>query len=465
MQHFENTKERLFVELLDDAGFEAYFVGGCNRDKILAETNGQPVSSLDIDIATSATPEEVENVLKSVGSSFDFVGKNYGVLIVDGIEIAQFRSEEYKGNGDGKPVVTAVRSLKVDSDRRDFTINAIYMDRYGNIIDPHNGIQDLKDGIIRAINNPLDRFKEDTSRILRLFYFAARFNFTIDEVTLSVVKENKELLNVTPEELKGKILKKVISCNCLSAYLILIEEAGLLEYVLPEIAHTPNMPQNPKYHHRDVFWHIIEVIQAAERDYPAELLYATGGLFHDCEKGKEGVRGVNREGQPNDLEHEAKGVEPTKKALIRLQFGSDFADEVGFLVKHHGLRLPINPKRKSIVSALRKMSADARNKEHLKERVEKLFNFMLLDAQGFQPDFARETTELLETLRPLFMEVLEEQIFYVSELPINGKDLISLGYPQGKIIREMLEDFVIQNLQDKERCLTIAENRLEKLIS
>lgn len=463
MTNFEGTKERLFIETLIQAGHtDSYFVGGCVRDYLLSQMNEKPISLKDIDITTSASPLEVKEALKPVANYFDFVGNNYGVLIVDGIEIAQFRSEEYVNNGDGKPVTSPTTSLYEDAKRRDFTVNAMYMDLEGTIIDPFNGKEDLLNGVIRAIDEPLKRFEEDSSRILRMFYLAARFNFSIDPKTLKIAGENKELIHSVPEELKGKILGKVIDSNCLSTYLSLIKECDMLVELFPELSHTVGMPQNPKYHKYDVFEHIVKVISVAESHHPADKTMALAALFHDNQKGVEGIRGINNDGLPNDLGHEEAGVSPAKKAMIRLQFGKHAAKDVSFLIKHHGLRLPPNPKKRSVVKALRKMALDAHNKGELISRTNMLFDFMYLDAEGFSDDFAIECKELLDTLKPKFLEVLDNHLFYISELPISGKDLISLGFPQGKIIQETLEELLMLNTQDRETALDLSSRRLKK---
>lgn len=461
MTIFEGTKERLFIEKLTQAGhYDSYFVGGCVRDFVLSTHNNEPISFQDIDITTSASPDEVKEALKDVGSSFDFVGNNYGVLIVDGVEIAQFRSEEYLENGDGKPVTIPTKSLMEDARRRDFTINALYMNLHGEIIDPFNGEEDIKNGVIRAIHVPLKRFKEDSSRILRMFYLASRFNFSIDPETRKVAETNMELLQVVPEELKGKILKKVIHCNCLSSYVSLVKESNMLPHLFPEISHTPDLIQNQKYHMYDVFEHIVRVILEAERSYPTNETMALAALYHDNAKGLSGIRGVNKEGLPNDIGHEEEGVRYAKKAILRNQFGKDTAKDVSFLVKHHGLRLPAEAKTKSILKALRKMAKDAYNKEDLILKTHNLFDFMYLDAAGFNSDFSVEITEVLDILKPKFIKVLNEHIFYTSELPINGKDLISLGFPQSRIIQVILEELVMLNVQDRDTALKLSSNRL-----
>lgn len=460
---FAGTKERLFVQTLVEAGYtDTYFVGGCVRDHLLTIKSGVSHLFKDIDIATSASPEEIKKALQGVGTTFNFVGNNYGVLIVDGVEIAQFRNEVYLDNGDGKPVIEPSRSLIEDARRRDFTVNAMYMNLRGRIIDPFGGKEDLAKGIIRAIENPETRFKEDASRILRMFYLAARFNFTIEETTLNTAIRQRELLQVVPMELKGKILGKVLDCNCLSRYLAMVKKSGLLPELFPVLAHTPDLKQNPKYHTYDVFDHTNLVIAEAEVAFPCNRTMALAALLHDNAKGLKGVRGKNGEGEPNDLEHEAAGVKPAAEMLLRLQFGKALTKDVVFLVKHHGLRLPANAKKRSIVKALRKLAQDSHTKEDLARNVQNLFDFMLLDAKAFEPKFSEGIISELTLLKPRFLEVLESQLFYISELPINGKDLMNIGFPQNKVIQVVLNELLMLNVKDREEALEIATRRLSK---
>ena len=129
---FENTKEFEVATMLEDAGYQAFFVGGCVRDFIISNKKENFIFE-DIDIATNASPKEVEETLKGPFKNFDFVGSRFGVLIVDGIEVAQFRSETYNENSKGKPNVIPANSAYEDAIRRDFTMNSLYMNIKGEI--------------------------------------------------------------------------------------------------------------------------------------------------------------------------------------------------------------------------------------------------------------------------------------------------------------------------------------------
>lgn len=181
-------KARPVLEQIVNAGFEAYFVGGSVRDQLL------DLEVDDVDIATSARPQEIKNIFRRTVD----VGIDHGTVMVlvseDSYEITTFRTESTYKDFRRPDSVTFVRSLTEDLKRRDFTINAIAMDIEGDIIDPFNGIQDMNKKIIQAVGDPHERFKEDALRMMRGVRFAAQLDFVIEGETLVSMKENAALL-------------------------------------------------------------------------------------------------------------------------------------------------------------------------------------------------------------------------------------------------------------------------------
>lgn len=444
------NKENVIIEKLEKAGYEAYKVGGCVRNHLLGLPNN------DVDLTTSATPDEIAEVFN--GKRLDFVGKRFGVTLIDGIEVATYRTETY--NKPRKPNVQLVRSLKEDLSRRDFTINAMVMKEDGTIIDYFNGQEDLQLKLIRAVGNPWRRFNEDPSRILRGIYLASYLGFDIEKETRRIMQEQADWLKEVPVEAVGLILMKVMKHNCLSKFLLWLKELELVSHVFPALAHTLNLPQNPKYHNSDVFEHIVRVVQSAERRYPGNKVMSLGALLHDVAKGLPGVRGFNREGQPNDLTHEVVGVPIAKEVLQSLQFEKEIVKIVLFIVEFHGLRLPENVKKKSVVKALRKFAPFFSSKQELKEGVDDLFRFMECDADGFEPSFGEEMTRINKIVWRSFNEVLNEMVFYRSELPVSGEMIMQYGF-HGKEVGRIFELLIENNLQTKEMIEAYLEKRKE----
>ena len=430
---------KTIIKTLIENGFEAYYVGGCVRDELLG------LSINDYDITTNASPDEIEALFK--GHSVDAVGKTFGVMIVDGVEVATYRTEKY--DGPSKPTVSLARTFYEDASRRDFTINAMAKTIDGEIIDYFGGQEDLRRKLIRAVGNPTTRFKEDPSRILRAMYLAARLGFQIEKSTFESIRQNVDLLRLVPHELTGKILMKVLKHRCLHQFMVLLRETHTLKYVFPELHHTIDMPQNPKYHNADVYGHILRVVKSAESKHPGDIVMAMAAVFHDCAKGLPGIRGTNKEGQPNDIGHEEAGAPIAQRVLIRLQFGKEIAKQVAFIVRFHGIRLEESPKSSTVKRVLKRMVPYFKDKKELIEGVIQLFDFMNCDAEGFAPSFGTEQKRINGSVRKHMMEVLDSTIFYRSELPITGRDLIEMGF-QGKQVGEILDYLVQENLQTKE---------------
>lgn len=463
---FENTVEMKIVQLLEKAGYETYFVGGCIRDFIISGENKE-FAYEDIDVTTNASPEQAIEALKGEFDNFDLVGAKFGVLMVAGVEIAQFRSETYEEGSKGKPVVQPAGTAYDDAVRRDFTMNSMYMNSKGEIIDFNNGKEDIENKVVRAIGDPDERFNEDPSRILRLFYLAARFGFEIEEGTLKSAFKNRELIKEIPDALIGKITKKVISYNVLSTYLVMLQKADIFTTVYPEFAHTLNKPQNPKYHDSDVFNHTIRVIQAAEQNHPKNFLMIMKAWCHDIAKGMEVVRGVNDEGFPNDLNHEEIGAPIAAEFCKRLQFGKNVAAEVEFAVKWHGVRFVPGYKIRSYKKIARKLAKDCLTKEILIQRVKELVELMYLDAEGFAEPLRIEIIENLNECKETFFNAVEEGMYFVSELPINGSQIVAM-WPSKEYMsktKEVLEQLVVIHPENEAEALKFAEKMVGKIVN
>lgn len=433
--------DKEIIKRLTEQGHEALYVGGMVRDYLLG------IEINDIDIATSASPDEMKEIFNDC--HIDEVGKNFGVMIVKGIEVATFRSEEYEVQS--KPQVKQVKTFYEDASRRDFTINAMGMTANSEIVDYFNGQEDIKNNLIRAVGNPDERFTEDPSRILRALYLASRLGFSFEKNTLASIRKNSEQLDNVPNELKGKIIRKVMKYNCLSTFVCLAEYTGILPYIFPEIAHTVGLKQNPEYHHLDVFGHIVKVIEAVEqRPYEDKEVMYLSAILHDNAKGLDGIRGVNNRGLPNDLGHEEAGVSRAKAMVKRLGFGKDVARNVGLIVGFHGVRLPENPKTRSLLKVIRKIVPYCKDKGQLKRTIEQLYQFMYCDSEGFTPEFSiANKTNLIKSYVGIRL-VLDGYIFYRSELPIDGKYLMDRGYT-GKEIGDVLDTLVSLDMKTKEQ--------------
>lgn len=224
------------VRRLTDRGFEAYWVGGCVRDLLLG------LSPKDYDIATNATPDQVEMLFPRTIP----VGKQFGVILVldQGVqtEIATFRTES--GYSDGRrPDSVKFCSAKEDASRRDFTINGIFLNPLERQpLDWVGGIQDLENGLIRAIGDPVERFSEDHLRMLRAVRFATRFDFQLEPKTLSAIQSRASNITlVSPERIRAELIRILLAPK-LAGGLRLLEESGLFQWLFPDWSHPIPSP-------------------------------------------------------------------------------------------------------------------------------------------------------------------------------------------------------------------------------
>ncbi|MGW8424909.1 CCA tRNA nucleotidyltransferase [Peribacillus simplex] len=223
--------DRLFLksvpilEVIEEAGYEAYFVGGSVRDYIL----GRPIN--DVDIATSATPQEIKRIFPNTAD----IGIDHGTVLVitdtGTYEITTFRTESGYSDFRRPDSVQFVRSLTEDLQRRDFTMNAMAMDKTGKIIDPFNGNRDLAEKRIITVGNPHERFHEDALRMMRALRFVSQLDFDLDQETFDSLKENAQIISeIAVERILVEFEKLVAGSNKIRAFSLLLE-SGLYQYL------------------------------------------------------------------------------------------------------------------------------------------------------------------------------------------------------------------------------------------
>jgi poly(A) polymerase len=240
MNEYGNAKK--IVKKLQDNGHQAVFAGGCVRDKLLG------LEPHDIDIATSATPDQVLSLFNKTKA----VGKSFGVVLVkeddNEFEVATFRKD---GNySDGRhPDFVEFSGMEGDSSRRDLTINSMFLDPIiDKVIDYNQGHQDLCDRIIRFVGDPEKRINEDNLRILRAVRFAIKLGFEIEQNTWIAIQNNADkILNVSSERINEELMK-MVALGKPRRMMNLLFDSGLMQYLLPEVVALKGCQQNPDYH-------------------------------------------------------------------------------------------------------------------------------------------------------------------------------------------------------------------------
>ena len=247
----EPTREPLGLSLPDDlmdiynrirrAGKEFYVVGGAVRDALLGK------SPKDYDVATDATPDQVIKILKSHGRlRLDLTGKSFGVVRVrtpddNEYEIATFREDIGKGR---RPDAVSFTTIESDVKRRDLTVNALFYDiAAGEVVDYVGGIQDIKDGVIRAVGDPADRFDEDKLRVLRAVRFAGRMGSDLDEETTQAIISDPYLEGVSADRISEEFKKGISQALQVPHFLSIMYDLGLFEEIFPDLQINPEFGQ------------------------------------------------------------------------------------------------------------------------------------------------------------------------------------------------------------------------------
>lgn len=321
-----NTATEL-VRRLQDAGFEAFWVGGCVRDFLIGR------EPQDYDIATNATPEQTEKLFARTIP----VGRQFGVLLVveEGhhFQIATFRAEADYTDG-RRPETVRFSHAREDAIRRDFTVNGLFFDPIANQLhDWVGGEQDLRARLIRTIGSPDERFSEDHLRLLRAIRFAAQLGFEIESDTFAAVQRHAEKIRqVSAERIREELIKLFAPPHA-SRGLLLLHESRLMPHVLPELVPTLTCEQSPDYHPEgSVFNHIGLMLDHLPDPLPSESL-PWAALLHDIAKPQTASRGDD--GLIHFYGHEKVGADVAGQTLERLRFPRRQIEEITAAVRHH----------------------------------------------------------------------------------------------------------------------------------
>ena len=412
-------------ELLEKSGYECFLVGGCVRDMLMG------IEPHDIDITTNATPDEVKAVFADF-HTLD-IGIKHGTVTVmnDGepIEITTYRKESTYSDGRHPDAVTFSKNINDDLSRRDFTSNAIAYSPSVGIVDPFGGINDIENKILRCVGNPIERFEEDSLRILRGLRFASVLGFSIDKATEEAMYSCRELISiVSPERIFTEISKLICGKN---AGEIISRYSDILAVALPEIKYMKGFEQHNFHHIYDVLNHTAKVVDSV---YPAvDLRFAA--LFHDC--GKPDCFSIDENGVGHFYSHASISGHKAEEALTRLRCDNATKDKVVKLVKIHDT--PIEPDSKTVKKKLQKYGEDI---------FFDLIKLQRADNMGLSPEFLyrQETYDKLEEIARQVIE--ENQCFSLKDLAVGGRDMISLGL-KGKDIGTTLDELLKAVIEEK----------------
>lgn len=405
---------------LIDKGYESYIVGGYLRDGILSR------ESFDVDIATSARPEEVKALFKDY--KIIDIGQKFGTIkIIDyplEYEITTMRCESTYNDKRHPEKIKFTKDIYKDLKRRDFTINAMATAN-GKIIDPYGGRDDLRNKIIRAVANPYDRIREDMLRALRAVRFACLLDFDIEENLLESIRENaRSIEDISKERIQSEINKILLSDNPVRG-IKLLDKCNLLSYIFPEVYLCKGFDQHSSYHSDDVYDHSLKVLGKT----PPILEVRMAALYHDV--GKIDTFFIDENGEGRFFGHQNVSEEKLINRLRQLKYSKKFILDSAILVKRH-MDSNNTYTKKSVRKLLRNLGYD---------NVINLFHLQRADILSTK--FTDDSN--IDLAMRILDEILNDDVPKgLKEIKINGNDLKKLGYKEGKDLGLALEK--IENL-------------------
>lgn len=427
---------RFIIMTLEDAGYEAYAVGGCVRDSILGREPN------DWDITTSAKPVETKALFKR---TFD-TGIQHGTISVllgkDIYEVTTYRIDgEYEDARHPKEV-TFTSNLSEDLLRRDFTINAMaYNDRVG-LVDLYDGLCDIENKVIRCVGNPYDRFSEDALRIMRAVRFASQLDYEIEEKTKTAIKELSEnLRKISAERIQVELVKLLTSDH--PEFIEKAYELGITKIILPEFDEAMECEQNNPNHAYSVGVHTINVLKGL----PKDKLLRLAGLFHDL--GKVRTKTTDDKGIDHFRNHPVESAVIAKDVFERLKFDKDTEIKVCRIVSHHDWARDGKP-------------------EHIRRSINEIgedlfpliFEFNRADYKGQGNYNLEKKLAHVDDLEEAYKRVIaNKECVSLKTLAVKGKDLIEAGVEPGPKLGEILNSMLSEVLDDP------SKNNKEYLLS
>ena len=412
-------KVTMIIENLRMHGYEAYAVGGCVRDSILAK------KPEDWDITTSAKPEEIKRLFSRTVDT----GIEHGTVTVllgkESFEVTTYRIDGAYEDSRHQKEVVFTNKLEEDLKRRDFTINAMAYNDEVRLVDVFGGMKDLNRHLIRCVGEPKERFSEDALRILRAVRFSAQLAFPIEPVTAEAIRElAPTLANISAERIQAELVKLLMSNHperLQDAY-----ELGITKVILPEWDAMVGVEQNTPHHRYDVADHTLHAMKNVKKDKILRLTM----LFHDM--GKPSMKTTDEKGRDHFKGHALVSEEIARSVMRRLKFDNDTVKKVTRLVCYHDYRIEATPQ--NVRRAMNRIGVE-------------LFPYYLAvrmaDVKAQSPYRRREKIENIVAMRELYQEVLlKGECVTLRDLAVTGKDLMQIGMKPGRELGNMLNELL-----------------------
>ncbi len=416
---------------LEEANLGAYLVGGCLRDLLLGQ------KPKDWDIATKAKPEKIQKIFPD-----SFYQNKFGTVTVktkskektlQEIEITTFRTEQKYTDKRHPDKIRFTPNLKEDLARRDFTINALALDKKEKLIDFFDGQKDLKKKIIRAVGQPEERFNEDALRMLRAIRLAGELNFKIEPKTFQAIQKNAGWLQAIAKERIREELIRIIMADKADEGIELLRETGLLKYIIPELEKGVGVSQN-RHHVYTIYQHsVLSLKFAGQKKF--NLTVRLAALLHDIAKPQ------TKEGEGPEAtfyNHDVLGAKFAVNILSRLKFPKETIEQVALLIRNHMFVYDVEEVTEAGVRRLlRRVGL---------KNIDDLINLRIADRLG--SGCPKAVPYKLRHLQYIIEKVSQDPIS-VKMLNIDGRQVMKiLGIEPGPRVGLILEALLAESLED-----------------
>lgn len=424
------------IQELEKCGHEAYMVGGCVRDSVLGR------KPHDYDICTSAAPDEILKAFPN--EEIIPTGLQHGTITIlinkEPFEVTTYRIDGDYSDNRRPDNVTFTKNLVEDLRRRDFTINAMAYNPKTGLIDPFNGMEDIKYKKIRCVGSAEDRFNEDALRILRAIRFEAQLGFAgFPETMFEIDRQYERLKNISVERINSEFCK-IVASNQFCVELVLYPDVFSL--FIPELKDMIGFQQDNPYHAYDVFDHTVHAIEKCESD---DLIVRLAVFFHDFWKphsyqdGEDGIRHFKGHGKVSS--------DITDTIMKRLRFDNETRNNVVELVYYHDATFEVG--KKYVKRWLNKIG---------EKQFRRLLEVRKADIKGQKPDYEESRIEKINNIENILEEILSEKsCFSLKDLAVNGNDVKEvmklkegkdIGYWLNEILKRVIDGELENNKDD-----------------
>ena len=432
---------KIISDLSTESNIKSYLVGGCVRDLMLNPS----ADSIDIDIMVEGDGISFAKLLaKKMNVPKVVPFPKFATAKIPyheyEIEVASARLESYDKSS-RNPSSIQISNIQDDLLRRDFTINAMAIslneNNFGEFFDPFNGMEDLKNKILKTPLNPDNTFSDDPLRMMRACYFASKLSLEIEPECLLSIQNNSERISIVSQERITNELFKILGTDRPSIGLNILQQSGLMEYVFPEISIMYGLDQSNEYHHKDIFYHTLEVVDnAAKLSNNVDLRLAA--LVHDIAKPK--TRRLSKSKGYTFYGHDDVGARMLKGVAESMKFSNSTRD---FITKLTALHLrPISLAKKEVTdSAIRRLIVDAG------EEIDDLMTLCRADITTKNPKNISKYLANFDRVDKRIKEVIEIDKLKAFQSPVRGDEIMKMfnlspGKEVGKI-KTMIEDAII----------------------